>query len=275
MKNDRLSRVLSIGFAVFIAVSGIVSLIIDEIFKPFLDAMPEVKLVIILISVLSAYHVFLSFTINNIVKEEHMTTNGIVNELNQKNKYINELIPFSYLDEIERRHGRDNQNHTGNCEIWVIANVLQESSQKNKVEAEDLINVIYDNITKYRVHYYYILPCTEKSKREIESLSSSLRELHKKKKRHSVTGGISYKYDSRYADTITSDYFDIVLYIDCDKNGNPCLHGTSTQCEGFQCFSNYSKENIYFYQRIDNNEKLFYIRESHPSSEFKQLNIQG
>lgn len=71
MKNDRLSRVLSIGFAVFIAVSGIVSLIIDEIFKPFLDAMPEVKLVIILISVLSAYHVFLSFTINNIVKEEH------------------------------------------------------------------------------------------------------------------------------------------------------------------------------------------------------------
>lgn len=275
MKNNRLTRILSIGFAVIVAVSGIISLIIDEVFKPFLDAMPEVKLVIILISVLSAYHVLVSFTFNNIVKEEHTVTNNMLACLSEKNSYLHGLVPFSHLDEIERRHGRDNQNCTGKCEVWVISNDLQESSSQNKTEVCDLINTIYDNITKYRVHYYYILPDTDKSKMEIESLSSILCELHKKKKRRTITGGISYKYDNRYADIITSDYFDIVLYIDCDKKGNPCLHGSSTKCEGYQCFSNYSKENTYYYQKIDNNDKLFSIRKMHLMDAFEHLNIQN
>ena len=274
MKNNRLVRALSIVFAALVSISGIVSLVVDEVFKPFLDSMPEAKLIIILISVLSAYHVLASFTFNNIIKEEHTITNNMLQSLSEKNSYLSRLIPFSSLDEIERRHGRDNQNRTGNCEVWVISNVLQESSPKNRTDPDDLINTIYDNITKYRVHYYYVLPDTEKSKMEIESLSSCLRELHRKRKRRTITGGISYKYDSRYVDTITADYFDIVLYIDCDKNGNPCLHGVSTRCEGYQCFSNYSKENMYFYQRIDNNDKLFLIRKNHLVGEFEQLNIQ-
>lgn len=273
MNNNHLTRIFSVGFAVLFAISGVISLIVDEVFKPFLEALPEVKLIIILISVLSAYHVFLLFSINNIAREEHTITNNKLICLDEKNSYFRGLVPFSHLDAIERRHGRDNQNRTGNCEIWVITNVLQESSQKNKAEANDLINTIYDNITKYRVHYYYVLPNTEKSKMEIESLSSSLRQLHQKKKRRTVTGGISYKYDNRYADTIISDYFDIVLYIDCDKNGNPCLHGISPRCEGYQCFSNYSKDNTYFYQKIDNDDKIFSIRKKNLAGEFEQLDI--
>lgn len=272
MKRLNNSRLITVVSSVFIAISGFLSLLIDEVFKPFLDSVPEVKLIIILLSVISAYHVFLSFSIRNIIKEEQVITNEKLDVLNGKNDFVQNLIPFSSLDEIEQKHGRDNQNRTGTCEVWIIANVLQESKQKDN--NDDLINAIYDNITKYRVHYYYILPKTDKSMREMESLASRLRQLHKKKKRRIITGGISFKYDSSYADTIISDYFDIILYIDCDQDGKPCLHGKSTVCEGYQCFSNLSKDNMYFYQKIENDDKMFSIRNSHNIEDFEQLIIE-
>lgn len=273
MRKTFSSRIVSVVSAAFIATSGFISLLIDNVFKPFLGNAPEVKLVIILASVFSAYHVFLSFTLTRSIKEEHIITNDKLEQLTEKNNYVKSLVPFSSLDEIERRHGRDNQNIIGTCEIWIIANLLQESSPKDKTEADDLINTIYDNITKYKVHYYYILPDTDKSKRAIESLTSRLRQIHQRKKRRSITGGISYKFDNQYADAIISDYFDIVLYIDCDSNGKPCLHGEFTQCEGYQCFSNFSKSNEYFYQKIENVDKLFCVRDSHSLDSFSQIDI--
>lgn len=262
------TRIISNVFSIFIAISGILSLFIDGIFKPFLANYPEVKLIIIFISVLSAYHIFLSFVIKNLIKEEQNIINNNILCLNSKIEVFNNLIPFSQLDEIERQHGRDNRNTAGKCEIWIIANLLQEARNNDN----DLIEAIYDNITKYRVHYYYILPATEKSKREIESLDLRLKEIHKKKKRRCIHGGVSYKFDNRYFDSIISDYFDIVLYIDCYENGKPCLHGQHTTCEGYQCYSNLSNDNKYFYQKIQD-DKIFAIRASHDVKDFCDLNI--
>ena len=94
MKNKRLTRIISVASAVFISTSGFVSLLVDEVFKPFLDTQPEAKLVIILISVLSAYHVFLTFTFSHIVKEEHIVTNNKLDYLSEKSVYFHDLVPY-------------------------------------------------------------------------------------------------------------------------------------------------------------------------------------
>lgn len=266
MKKKDESRIVSIVISAFIALSGFLSLLIDGIFKPFLDSQPEVKMIIILVSVISAYHAFLMFSLKSIFKVELEKTNKNIKYVDEKIKVLNDSIPFSYLDEIERRHGCDNKSV--NCEMWIIANTLQEAKNDDSV-----LMTIYDNITLNHVQYFYVLPDTQKSHLEINSLKSRLGDIHKKKKRK-FTGKIQYRFDKNVENLITAEYFDIVLFIDCDTCGNPHLIGTSTTCEGFQCFSKISNENNYFYQSIDSN-KILEIRTFHQSTEFVGLDLLG
>ena len=261
------SRIISIVLSVFIAASGFISLLINEVFAPFLDSQSEVKLIIILVSVLSAYHVFLTFTLKALIKSELENTNNNIDCIEAKIGILNNAIPFAYLDDIERHHGSENKNI--NCEMWIIANTIQEA--KN----DDLIlHTIYDNITLNRVHYFYVLPKTQTSEYEIHCLNSRLKEIHKKKKSHrTITGGISYKIDDSIANHIASEYFDIVLFIDCDEQGTPYVIGNSPTCEGYQCYSKISQENKYFYQPIDA-DKIFQIRSFYKSMDFNTLNLQ-
>ena len=106
---------------------------------------------------------------------------------------------------------------------------------------------------------------------EIAGLQSRLREIHKRKK-YKLTGEIAYRYDDSLSNLITSDYFDIVLFVDCDDKGNPFIIGNSATCEGFQCFSKVSNENNYYYQTIDA-DKILQIRAFHQSTEFSVLNV--
>lgn len=274
MKKSRLLNIITENiFSCLLAMGSIISLIIDNVVKSFLDNCHEAKLIIILVGVFSAYHVVFSSAMKKIVEEELGNTNAKIDNLGKKTDYFNGLVSFEQLDAIERKHGCDSQN-IGGCKIWIIANELQESSTINQTEINDLINTIYDNITKYRVQYYYVLPDTDKSKKEIKNLSSSLGELQKRKKRK-VKGGIFYKFSNCYAENITSDYFDIVLYVDCHEDGSEYFINNSTRCEGYQCFSNYSTDNAYFYQKIVGVvDKYTSILSKNPITDFEKIKIQ-
>ena len=95
--------------------------------------------------------------------------------------------------------------------MWIIANTLQEANNSDTKD-NTLLDTIYDNITRNKVHYFYVLPYSEKSKLEIASLQSRLkdkqRHLHRK-----ITGGVSYRLDDTIDKLIPSEYFDIVLFI--------------------------------------------------------------
>ena len=253
--------------AVILATSGLLSLAVNEIVKPFLDNYPEVKLIIILISVLSAYHTFLTFSLQSMMREEIENTNNHIRIVGSKIGLLKEAIPYSALDEIEFRHGHANRNTR--CEIWIIANTLQEA-QNDDV----MLQTIYDNITSNNINYYYILPDAEKNKLEIAGLKFKLSDIHRKKKK-SISGTICYRFDNRLTSFITAEYFDIVLYVDCDNNGSPLFIGNSASCEGFQCFSRVSHDNDYLYQPIDM-DRILSIRSFHLSnSEFQNLLIGG
>lgn len=265
MKGPQNVRLISV-ISVFIAISGLLSLLIDQILKPFLNSQPEVKLIIILVSVISAYHAFLTFTLRTIIKEENENITSRISNVEMNVGLLKDSIPFSYLDDIERHHGSDNKNIK--CEIWIIASTLQEA--KND---ETLLRTIYDNITLNRVHYYYILPQNNISNMEINALKSRLREMHKNYKRK-MTGGISYRFDANIANLIPSEYFDIIFFIDCDDQGNPYIIGNTASCEGYQCYSKVSKDNNYFYQPI-NRERIVGIRDNHKLTNFELLKIEG
>ena len=123
---------------------------------------------------------------------------------------------------------RDNRNTR--CEIWIIANMLQEA-QNDDV----MLQTIYGNITRNNINYYYILPDAEKNKLEIAGLRFKLSDIHRKKKK-SISGTICYRFDNRLTSFITAECFDIVFYVDCDNNGSPLFIGNSASCEGFQMF---------------------------------------
>ena len=137
-----------------------------------------------------------------------------------------------------------------------------------------MLQTIYDNITSNNINYYYILPDAEKNKLEIAGLRFKLSDIHRKKKK-SISGTICYRFDNRLTSFITAEYFDIVLYVDCDNNGSPLFIGNSASCEGFQCFSRVSHDNDYLYQPIDM-DRILSIRSFHLSnSEFQNLLIGG
>lgn len=253
-----------------LAISGFLTLAVDEVFKPFLDGYPEVKLIITLASVLSAYHTLLTFSIHSTINEEIEKTNIRIEELSLKVDFFQKLIPYSKLDEIEFQHGCSSRNKKNiTCEMWIIANTLQES--KND---DSMIRAIYDNITKNGVCYYYVLPDTRASIVELSNLKSRLNEFHKEKRRR-ITGTIQYRLDDKIANMVAAEYYDIVLYIDCDENGQPSTLGDSQKCEGFQCYSNSSSENDYFYQRIVDTAKIIDIRAFHLAFDFETIEIGG
>lgn len=261
------NRTMMMIFSFIISISGIISLIVDEIFVPFLEAKPEVKLIIILISVLTAYHGFSMISMKTIIKEQIEITNNNISDIKTKVQMFDEAIPFSYLDDVERQHGKDNKNIP--CEMWVIANTLQEAENSKTKESNCIIATIFDNITRNNVHYYYVLPDCEKSKQEIASLQTKMQEMLQKSRRR-VTGGISYKLDETLDKIIASDYFDIVLFIDCDSRGNPRL--MDGKSEGYQCYSVLNADDKYYYQPI-NEEKVRQIRLFYKSKDFIEMNI--
>lgn len=267
MKNtNRTNQIIRI-VAVIISASGFLSLAVDEIVKPFLDNYPEVKLIIILASVLSAYHTFLTFSLQSMMREVIEKTNTNIRIVDSKIGLLKESIPYSALDEIEFRHGQYNKDTK--CEMWIIANMLQEAQNDDA-----MLLTIYENITRNNISYYYILPATENSKYEIAGLKSRLSDIHRKKNKK-ISGSIRYRFDDRLPNLITADYFDIVLFVDCDNNGSPIILGNPAHCEGFQCFSQVSPDNEYFYQSIDR-EKILSIRSFHLTcSEFQELTIGG
>ena len=276
MKKQYNSRLLSAIIAIAFSISGFVSLLVDKLLTPFLESVPELKLIIILISVFFAYHAFLTFTLKDltftlkdVIKKEVESINGNLVCIDTKVGVLNDSIPFSYLDDIERRHGEGNKDV--NCEMWIIANTLQEAYNSGTKDSS-LLNTIYDNITHNKVHYFYVLPHNEKSKLEIASLQSRLKDKQSHLHRE-ITGGVSYKLDNTIDKLIPSEYFDIVLFIDCDEQGTPIIMGDSTSYEGYQCFSSFSKENKYYYQPIDR-DTIIKIHTYHKSTDFTVLEIQ-
>lgn len=252
-------------FSLTISVSGIISLIVDKVFVPFLESKPEVKLVIILISVLTAYNGFSMISIKTIMKEEIETTNNSIGEIKTKVQMFDESIPFAYLDDVERQHGKNNRNMP--CEMWIIANTLQEATHDNLNKNDDISDTIFDNITRNNVHYYYVLPNNEKSKQEVVSLQTKMHEMLQKKHRR-LSGGISYVLDDTLDKIIASEYFDIVLFVDCDINGNPRL--MDGKSEGYQCYSTLSNDNRYYYQPVGE-EKIRQIRSFYQSKNFIEI----
>lgn len=249
MEKESKGRWIAVIISTLIAISGIIVLIIDGVVKPFLGNNSDVKTIIIFVSVLSAFHSFFSFSIRSIFRRELGKTNQNIDCIDKKMGILKGAIPYSRLDDIEDLHG----NRKVNCEIWIIANMLQEA--KND---DSLLFTIYRNITKNAVHYYYILPDSDLSRLEIHSLQSRLGAIHKQKHAN-LTGKISYRFDNYLTNLIASSYYDTVLFIDCDDKGNPFVIGDSANCEGYYCFTKKSEENEYFYEAIEA-DKILSIR---------------
>jgi len=247
-----------------LALLSVIALVIDEMVKPFLDNNHEVKLYIILCGVISAFQPFIWYgiqkEIDNAKNEIELKCKTIEGKLN----ILNSSIPFSALDSIEAKHGR--LNPASICEIWIISNMLQEANND-----EIFLKTIFDNILHNRVNYYYILPNTEKCNNEILSLQSRLKELKGKRERK-FTGAIFFRFDNELNSLISASYFDTVLYVDVDENRNPKTIGNKYSCEGFQCFSNESEDNLYFYQSIEE-EKIQNIRRFQLDYKYTKLDI--
>lgn len=246
MEKENQHRWTAVIISTLIAASGIVVLIVDSVVKPFLGNNSDVKTIIIFVSVLSAFHSFFSFTVRAIFRRELINTNQNIDCLDKKIGILQSAIPYSRLDDIEDLHG----SRKVNCEIWIIANMLQEA--KND---DSLLFTIYRNITKNAVHYYYILPDSDLSRIEINSLQSRLTAIHKQKHAN-LSGKISFRFDSYLTNLIASSYYDTVLFIDCDDKGNPYVIGDSANCEGYYCFTKKSEKNEYYYEEIETDRVL-------------------
>jgi len=273
MKKRNEGQLLSLIIAAIVAASGVIFLVLEEVLDSFFSFQPKIKLIIILVSVFCAYHPFLCYALKGLMKSESIKINETIylnmSCVNSKLRLIGESITFAQLEQIEKQHGSDNR--TVKSEMWIIANSLQEAKKDKNV-----LSTIYDNITLNNVHYYYVLPETDESKEQLSSLIAALKELHNKnRKRRHITGGISCLYDNDLNNVIPSEYFDIVLFIDCDDENNPKLYDDSSECEGYYCFSSQSKDNEYIYQKIKLN-KVMQIRRFYSSSRiFENISIGG
>ena len=252
---NKKSGLISQIFAIVLSISSIIALILNNVLIPYLDNHPSVKLAIILIGVFSAYHAFLIPTIRTIIQEELKTTNSYIEKADQKIEVLNNSIPYDSLDYIERSHGLQSKDVKN--EVWIIANDLQEADQ-GSIAGENFLNTIYDNITKNNVFYYYILPDTRSSHLQIESFQNCLKQLHSSKRRK-LSGNIYFRYDSSLVYLIPIDYFDIVLYIDCDQYGEPISINGAKSYEGYQCYSKKNASNKYYYLPI-NSERVLDLR---------------
>lgn len=247
--------------SIVIAFSSIILLVIDGILKPFLDKWPEVKLIIILLGVISAYHTLLTYVLKS---QFSSIVKTLENELANLGKHINMLskctlpndsIPYATLENIEKRHGL--QSDAVKNEVWIIANNLQESNNSNG-DDKTFLDLIYENL-KRNVRYYYVLPDTSESRSQGESLCSQLQSLYfnesslKSKRKESqmvkFNGGLFIGYEKDLEKRYPAEYFDIVIYIDCDANGRP-IETYSEKKEGYYCFSKMRSDNAYVYSKM-------------------------
>lgn len=97
----------------------------------------------------------MTFSLQSMIREEIEKTNNRIRIVDSKIGLLKEAVPYSALDEIEFRHGHANRNTR--CEIWIIANMLQEARNDDA-----MLLTIYENITRNNINYYYILPDTKK-----------------------------------------------------------------------------------------------------------------
>lgn len=241
--------------SITLACSSIALLILDSIFKPFLTDYPEVRLIIILLCVISAYHTFLTFVLKDLLKLLISEVKQQTDTISSKIDLLKESTTYSELKLIEKYHGSIEKNIIN--EVWIVSNELQESNSNQK-DCQDMLKTIYDNITKNHVQYYYTLPDNAYSKAQVKSLETELKLIHKKKKRK-VTGCIYFRFDSTFINMIPTSYYDLILYVNCYPNGEPYMLINNNVCEGYHCFTS-SKNNNYYYQHI-NSKKTLEIRE--------------
>ena len=255
--------VVSTIMAIILALAGFFSLFFD-VTKDYLTDKSELKMIIVFVSVVLAYHPFLLFCIQRLLKEHFLETNSLVKQTSDEIGMLKETVPYDRLDDIERRHGERKTSKM--CEMWIISNTLQEANND-----ENMLYAIYENITAHSVDYYYVLPYGGNSEREIAALTTQLNIIHNRR-RKKQTGHIYYRYDKVVANMIASEYFDIVLYVDCDRERNPCVVGRFEACEGFQCFSHIKQNNAYYYDKIER-EKVLAMREYHRNCDYDVIKI--
>lgn len=109
------------------------------------------------------------------------------------------------------------------------------------------------------MRYYYVLPDTSESRSQGESLCSQLQSLYlndyslKSKRKDSqlvkFNGGLFIGYEIDLEKRYPAEYFDIVIYIDCDDNGIPIETSSETK-EGYYCFSKMRSDNAYLYSKM-------------------------
>lgn len=266
MKNFS-GRIVSI----ILACSSIGLLILDSIFKPFLTDYPEVRLIIILLCVISAYHTFLTFIFKDILKSLISKTKQQSDEISLKIDLLKKSTSYSQLKLIEKYHRSIGKNIIN--EIWVVSNKLQEADS-NQSDCQDMLNTIYENITRNHVQYYYTLPDNAYSKAQIKSLEAELKLIHKRRRRK-ITGCVYFRFDSTFVNMIPTSYYDLILYVNCYPNGDPYILINNNVCEGYHCFAS-DESNDYYYQHI-NSKKTLEIRELfknyNNNNQFSEMNI--
>lgn len=256
--------------SIVLACSSIILLVLDNVSKPIFEDYPEVRLIVILLCVISAYHSFLTFVLKDISKSLISKIEQQSNETNSKIDLLKKSISYSELKLIEKYHGSIGRNITN--EVWIVANKLQEADSTQK-DCQDMLNTIYENITRNHVKYYYTLPDNSYSQAQIKSLEAELKLIQKRKKRK-ITGCIYFRFDSAFINMIPTSYYDLILYINCYSNGDPYILTRKNVCEGYHCFSSNENKN-YYYQHISS-EKTLEMRENfkkYANDQFVEMKI--
>ncbi|MBR3768688.1 MAG: hypothetical protein IKL10_10700 [Clostridia bacterium] len=250
--------------SVIMSIMGIVSIVIDEFISPYLTNHSWIKLTIILVSVVFSYHSF--FSILTKPKTDVLSQN--IQDINNKLGVIKETISYDTLSNIEKMH-INNINSKKN-EVFIISNSLQESSDSKS--GEKILKTIHDNIFKQNTSYYYILPKTSDCESQVNSFVSQLKLLNSKSTKTSKKKGKLYiKYDDTLLNHISAEYFDIVIYVDCDANGEPLYNNAYV---GYFCFSEKLENNQYYYSNFKS-EKAARIRRSFIKNinDFEDINL--
>ncbi len=231
--------------AIFIAslilsLLGTVFLIVDEIFVPLFNENPVAKLVVILVSVLSAYHSFLTFTLRATVKGEVEPVEHSLKQMGNKIDFSHELFDYEYVANAEQSFCAKND---GIIEVWIVSKKMTEMQDKDSAKIDAIINNVYTGITTHGAKYFYVLPDTENERFKFNMFCAKLKSLHKKQQ-GTITGGISYCFDNG-ATKLLDDDFQERMFLCRDEAGTP------TKCEGYLFVTSKSDHCANLYKRVE------------------------
>jgi hypothetical protein len=238
----------------------------------------------IIFSVGGILHTYFSYVLDVRLEKTEKALSERINDCAAEIKTHCEMVHFEQLTHVEMRHGIYSKKRKN--QIWIVTNTLQEV--EDGAAGIAILESIFQNITKYNVQYYYIMPDNGDAKKEIETLGRKIYDKMSTKQKNNcqeISDRIKVYHDKNLDFQMPTSKYDIVIYVDCDDAGRretPITFASTTiPVEGYFNLSEHGNNEDNYYRKMSITRATYiieqwcqYIESPRDDIEFKPIKFE-